>query len=424
MYNMGPDNEVGIGPRFAPHYPDDQAGSLATWFGDSWRHGGGTVWGYFTADLERNMFYYSSGNCGPWNPDYRREWGVVTLDENGGLIDYRNNWCASMLARDATTGELIWAFNHTPADMWDLDEPIMNPLIEIEIDGAMTEVVVRAARNGYYYVWDRDDGEMLLEPWPFVYVDWSHGYNMETGRAIMDITRWSFTDREDRERYTDYQVPGAETRDDYTGTEIAWCPGISARNWQNDAYNPELGLHYTPVNMGCATQVVTEGEYVAGEGYTLRRGAGGYPGGGARNPDRNSPDFGQPVQNWSGMLRAHNPATSSVAWAINWSPNNNVPIFATAGGLVFQGGSNEGEMRAFDAATGDELWAFRIGSQTNQSAVSYIGPDGRQYLAIIASGANTGQVNFDDGVNDADRYRRAGTTLFVFALPQAVAGGM
>jgi hypothetical protein len=53
---------------------------------------------------------------------------VVTLDEDGGLIDYKNNWCASQMARDATTGELIWAFNMTPADNWDLDEPLNTPL--------------------------------------------------------------------------------------------------------------------------------------------------------------------------------------------------------------------------------------------------------------------------------------------------------
>ncbi len=52
MYNMGPDNEVGIGPRFNPFYADDKVGSLATWYGDSWRRGGGTVWGYFTWDPE------------------------------------------------------------------------------------------------------------------------------------------------------------------------------------------------------------------------------------------------------------------------------------------------------------------------------------------------------------------------------------
>ena len=136
MYSMGPDNEVGITPAYRAFYPDNQT-SLATWYGNSWRRGGGTAWGYFTYDPELDIFYYSTGNCGPWNPDYRRDWGVVELDENGGLVDYRNNWCASQLARDAATGNLVWAYNIIPADAWDLDEPLITPLAELEIGGTM-----------------------------------------------------------------------------------------------------------------------------------------------------------------------------------------------------------------------------------------------------------------------------------------------
>jgi glucose dehydrogenase len=64
--------------------------ALDSWYGDSWRLGGGAVWGWFSYDAELNYFYYGTGNCGPWNPDYRREWGVINLDEHGGLASYRN----------------------------------------------------------------------------------------------------------------------------------------------------------------------------------------------------------------------------------------------------------------------------------------------------------------------------------------------
>jgi PQQ-dependent dehydrogenase (methanol/ethanol family) len=429
MYNMGPNNEVGIGPRFNPFYADDQQGSLNTWWGDSWRRGGGTVWGYFTFDPDRNQFFYSTGNCGPWNPDYRREWGVVTLDENGGLIDYRNNWCASTMSRDATTGELIWAYNNTPADNWDIDEPLINPLIQVEVGGVTRDAVVRAARNGYFYLWDRDDGELLAEPWPFVYVDFMTGVDMATGRAMYDITRWSFTNVEDRRRYTDYDMPGAAERDDYTGTEVDMCPGYSARNWQNDAYSPVTGLLYTSVNTDCQTHAMVEGEYVAGEGYTLRRNTANYPGGVYRVPDRTDPNYGQPTDIVA-QLQANDPQNSRTVWTVDRTVTNTqgyrdfTPVMATAGGLLFQGASYSGEMRAYDAATGDQLWAFGIGSEVHQSAVSYIGPDGRQYIAFIASSPGTDAVVFEADADNPNRYRRAGSTLFVFALPAAVAGGM
>ncbi len=68
---------------------------------------------------------------------------------------------------------------------------------------------------------------------------------------------------------------------------------------------------------------------------------------------------------------------------------------------------------------------FRTGSHFNQSPITYLGPDGRQYVAIIASSAaaNTA-VNLDDAPDNANRYRRSGSTLYVFALPEEVAGAM
>ena len=421
MYNMGPDNEVGIGPRFNTFYADDQQGSLNTWWGDSWRHGGGTVWGYFTYDADLDMFYYSTGNCGPWNPDYRRDWGVVNLDENGGLIDYRNNWCASQLARDATTGELIWAYNISPADMWDIDEPLITPLIDLDMngDGTLEMTAVKAARNGYFYVWDRATGEIVNQPWAFVPVTNQTGVDLETGRALYDISKWMFTHVEDRQRYLDPEgLPDAaglrELREgEYTGTEVSWCPGLAARNWQNDAWSPQTGLLYTSTDTSCSTMIVVEGEYNT-DNY--------------RNREFVGPTFYHDVDGnelaYVGQLQANDPVAGETVWTIDWTVGNNVPVMASAGGLVWQGAENVGEMRAYDAASGNQLWAFRVGSSFAQSPISYIGPDGQQFIAIIASDSNTGQVAFDNDADDPDRYRRAGSTLFVFALPTSVAGGM
>ncbi|MGD9738441.1 MAG: PQQ-binding-like beta-propeller repeat protein [Bauldia sp.] len=420
MYNMGPDNEVGIGPRFNPFYEDDKVGSLATWYGDSWRRGGGTVWGYFTWDPELNYFYYSTGNCGPWNPDYRREWGVINLDENGGLIDYRNNWCASQLARDATTGELIWAYNITPADPWDLDEPLITPLVDLEIDGQMRQTAIKAARNGLFYVWDRATGELLTQPWMFEYQDVmiEPFVDMATGRALYDIDRWLFTNVEDRRRYTDAdpgRLADGTTVTDYTGTEVEYCPGYAARNWDNDAYSPRTGLLYTTTDTDCLTQVVFEGDFVPGEGYTLRRTYG---------PAART-SFGGEVVVHESTLQANSPTESRTVWKVNNRYDNTIPVMVTATDLLFQGGNDAGVMRAYNATNGEVAWEFRTGSRFNQSPITYLGPDGRQYVAIIASSAaaNTA-VAFDAAPDNANRYRRSGSTLYVFALPETVAGAM
>ena len=249
-YSTGLNNEVGIGLRFKPFYKDDKIPNpaLDSWYGDSWKRGGGSIWGWYTFDPELNLFYYGTSNCGPWNPDYRRKWGVIDLDEKGGLASYRNNYCSSILARDADSGELVWAYNVTPQDSWDLDEPSAGIIVDLQINGRMRKTLVHPARNGFFYVFDRTTGEMILKPWPFVHNDLIKGVDMETGRPLYDIRKIMFTKLEDRLKY----VPDAKD------TNVTWCPGIAARNWFQDAYSPRTGLVYTPTSNQCGTQKVVE----------------------------------------------------------------------------------------------------------------------------------------------------------------------
>ena len=395
-YSLGPNDDVGIGPRFRPFYADDRIPdpALDSWFGDSWRLGGGAVWGWFSYDPELNYFYYGTGNCGPWNPDYRREWGVVDLDEHGGLATYRNNYCASVLARDATTGELMWAYNVTPQDQWDLDEVSAGVLVDLELGGETRRAMLRASRNGYFYVLDRATGELLAEPWAFAPNDIISGVDLETGRPSYNIDKIQFTDLEDRQRY----VPEAEN------TNVPWCPGISARNWQNEAYSPRTGLLYTATSNRCGAMRVVEGEYVPGERYNLRASGG--------------PPQPSPMGDHANELQANDPVTGRTVWRVEWPTPNYTPVMATAGDLVFQGGSDQGVFRAFDARTGDIVWTFRTGTAFQSSAISYLGPDGRQYVAILASSpASDPRVAFDARPDAGFRYRRGGTALYVFALP-------
>jgi quinoprotein glucose dehydrogenase len=66
-------------------------------------------------------------------------------------------------------------------------------------------------------------------------------------------------------------------------------------------------------------------------------------------------------------------------------PNLGGPI-ATAGGLVFIAAAMDGILRAFDIETGEELWSDRLPAGGNATPMSYLGPDGRQYVALAAGG--------------------------------------
>ncbi|MCW5715157.1 MAG: PQQ-binding-like beta-propeller repeat protein [Bauldia sp.] len=412
FYSMGPDEDVGIGPRFTPFYTDDRAGSLATWYGRSWAQGGGTPSGFYTYDPDLGLFYYSTGSCAPVNPDYRREWGTVTLDASGGLVDYRNNWCASLIARHAATGALVWTYNLAPADNWDLDDVGAAQLVDLVIGGETRQTALKASANGFFYVFDRATGEILLDPWPFRYVDFMTGVDRTTGRARYDIARWSFTSVEDRRRYTTAGelAAGAAAPQNYTGTEVSWCPGLGARNWQNDAWSPRTGLLYTSTTTGCTMHVVTEGIFAPGQPYQLRRAAG--------TPEIPRREATGAAVDYPGELQANDPVVGRTAWRLPWPGGNDVPVLATAGDLLFQIGADTGVVRALSAIDGTDLWSFRTGSRGNATPVTYVGPDGRQYVAFIASAApGNAPVYVDAAPTEAARFQRSGSTLYVFAIP-------
>jgi PQQ-dependent dehydrogenase (methanol/ethanol family) len=427
FYNMGPNNEVGIGPKFKPFYADDKVDNpaLASWYGDSWKTGGGSVWGFFTYDPDLNLFYYSTGNCEPENPDYRREFGKIDLDENGGVKSYKNNYCASQMARDAKTGELVWAFNMGPQDSFDLDEPLTSKLIDLNIGGQDRKTVIKAARNGYFYVWDRQTGELLTKPWPFEYNSIMKGVDLKTGRPSYNIDTILFTKAEDRLKYTkagsvsdadrkqaeeDAKLYGAaNAQQTKTGTEAFVCPRVEARNWENDAWSPQTGLLYTSAARNCQYLRATQSPYVAPvtKSWTTYEGVG----------DKTQRDLDGKPSDIVNQLLAMDPVTSKIVWHIDYTQSTQDPVMSTAGGLIFLGGDDFGGVRAIDAKTGEVLWKFRFGNGSSASPITYIGPDGEQYLAVISS-SKPGTLAVDDKTKPdaATRYTRDGATLYVFKL--------
>jgi len=123
-YNTGPDADVKIGPAFKAFYQKDQGKDLgvSTWPSDQWKLGGSTVWGWISYDPASNLFFYGTGNPGVWNPDMR-------------VGD--NKWSCAIMARDAESGELRWAYQIVAHDAWDYDEIMENMLVDMDYGGRM-----------------------------------------------------------------------------------------------------------------------------------------------------------------------------------------------------------------------------------------------------------------------------------------------
>jgi glucose dehydrogenase len=124
-----------------------------------------------------------------------------------------------------------------------------------------------------------------------------------------------------------------------------------------------------------------------------------------------------------------------VARRIVWQLKENFPVWSgalvTAGNLTFYG-TMDGWFKAVDARNGRPLWQFKMGSGVIAQPVSYRGPDGRQYIAVLAGvggwagavvagdldvrdkGAGHGWAN---GLADLQQHTTKGGTLYVFSLP-------
>jgi len=72
--------------------------------------------------------------------------------------------------------------------------------------------------------------------------------------------------------------------------------------------------------------------------------------------------------------------------------------------VVFIGATMDSRFRAFDARTGEQLWAADLEASAHATPITYMGKSGKQFVAIAAGGGGY----FRGKVSDA---------LVAFALP-------
>jgi PQQ-dependent dehydrogenase (methanol/ethanol family) len=376
-YNTGPDSEVLIGADFNPFYPDSRGDNLGvkTWAPDQWKLGGGTVWGWISYDPKLNLIYYGTANPGPWNADARPG---------------QNKWTCAIIARDADSGQVRWADQLVPHDAWDYDEIMENVLVDMDWQGKPRKLLLHPGRTGFMFVLDRETGEMLSAE-PFARINWAKRYDLKTGLPEVDPDR------------TPHQ--GVVVRD--------ICPSSTgAKDFIPSALSPRTGLLYIPAHDTCMEFEATEANYIAGTPY-LGASVKMYPG-----------------AEQQGELVAWDVARAKKVWGVKDKFPVYSGVLATAGDLVFWG-SMDGVFHAQNARDGKELWRLKLPSGIVGNPITYLGPDGKQYVAIYSGiGGWMGAVAFpnisaDDpyaalgvvgAMKDIKKYTGAGDVVFIFGL--------
>jgi alcohol dehydrogenase (cytochrome c) len=140
-----------------------------TWAGDPWKTGGAPAWITGSNDPDLNLIYWPTGNPSPSN--YGRARGGDNLYGN------------CMLALDADTGQLKWHYQFTPHDLHDYDSTEIPILVDREWQGRTRKLLVQADRNGFLYVLDRTNGELLAAK-PFALTTWAKQIGSD-GRPVV-----------------------------------------------------------------------------------------------------------------------------------------------------------------------------------------------------------------------------------------------
>lgn len=378
-YSVGPDKEVLIGPKFHPYYASAKGHDLGvtTWPPGRWQVGGGPVWGWISYDPQTHLIFYGSGNPGPWNSNQRQG---------------DNKWTTTIFARDANSGEAIWADQLNPHDLYDYDEVNENLLLDLPINGKSTHVIVHPGRDGFMFVIDRQTGQIYSADKYDTQTSMKY-FDVKSGRPVMD----------------DALKP-------VLGKNISGiCPASpGAKDWQPVAYSPVTKLLYIPHQHLCMDYKTAEAGYIAGTPYVGAT-ADMYAG-----PGR-----------YRGELAAWDLTKRTKTWAIHekfpvWSG-----ALATGGNLVVYG-TMDRWFKVIDARDGKLLYQFHAPSGFIGQPVTYQGKDGKQYIAMLSgvggwAGAiansaidprvRNGALGYSGAVGDLPSVTSGGSTLLVFSLP-------
>jgi quinohemoprotein ethanol dehydrogenase len=306
-----------------------------TWTGEWWKvGGGGNAWHGFTYDAELDRLYIGTGNGSPWNRKIRSPGGGDNL------------FLSSIVALEPDSGKYLWHYQTTPGETWDFNSNMDIVLADLPIGGRVVKALMHAPKNGFFYVIDRESGKLVSAD-PFVEVTWASKIDLESGRPV--------------------EVPGAR----YENGTASVSPGpTGAHSWHAMSYNPRTGLAYYPA-IHLSWSFIDQGiDLTAWQSPNWRV-----------DPGVRVAVTGVRSGGVAGSLQAWDPVKRKLAWEVPLEGTWNPGTMTSAGGLVFQGRA-DGNLVAYHARTGAELWRFNLGLGISAPPITY-SVAGRQYVALL-----------------------------------------
>lgn len=387
-----------------PKKPADPA--YATWLdGSAERTGGANVWSTMVGDPDRNLIFAPVGSA---SPDF---WG----GERKGL----NLYSSSLVALDASSGEVRWHFQMVQHDIWDYDVSAPPMLVDVRRpDGSIVAAVVQNTKQGFVFVLDRETGKpvfgveqrpaprgALPGEWLAATQPWPIKPSPLVPTRVTPEDAWGFTpwDRwRCRKLISSLRSEGIFTPPT-TGAGTILSPGSAGgMNWGGAGYDPQRRLMIVNTNrVPQVVQLIPRKEIVGVTGITLEGGRDvaaqeGTPYGVHRYwllSPWGAPCVAPP---W-GELVAVDMTTGDVRWRVplgsienqlpikfEWNlgtPNLGGPV-VTAGGLVFIAATMDNVIRAFDSDSGKMLWRADLPAGGQATPMTY-SSNGKQFVVMV-----------------------------------------
>lgn len=368
-----------------------------TWEGDSWkRRSGVNVWTSIIGDAERGIVYLPLA--------------APTFDRWGGDRHGENLFSDSIVAVDARTGKYLWHFQTVHHDIWDLDLPSAN-LVSVKQNGKAIPAIAVMNKTSILFLLNRVTGKPLFEtkevpvptdtdvprekPWPTQPMSVTPPL-AKTSYAqgdVADVTPElkSFCEKLIAEKHVVAAKPFQPLR---TDSAVASFPGsLGGVDWGGAAFDPGRGILVANTNnlAALATLIARpDGSFEMRDGYLY-----------FWNPKTRQPCNAPPWGQFSGV----DVNTGQIKWQVPLGISEELPEgqrntgrinlgnpMVTGGGLAFIGATDDSRFRAFETMTGKLLWEFKLPATASSGPVSYRGKDGRQYIAVVATGGNNAGV--------------------------------
>ena len=382
--------------------------------GQTYTRGTPNVWSTPAFDAALGLIYLPVGNA---TPDY---WGSHRSNAS-------ESYASSVVALDIATGRMRWTFQTVHHDLWDYDVPSQPMLLDFPVKGGTKPALLQLTKRGQIFVLDRLTGAPLTkvvevrvprdpQPGEWVYPTQPYSVEMPTVgvEQLTEKKMWGATPLDQlacrimfrQRRYEgDFTPPGTKER-----PSLQFPGNAGGMNWGSAAYDPRRGLLVvSDVRMPQSVWLhkSTKPELALSRAKDRPRQSLKAVSYKSENDWFLSPVSAPCLQPPHGMLTAIDLKSREVVWQVPtgtaeaqapFGLKSHLPIpigtlgiggtITTAGGVSFRAATTDAYLRAYDNATGKELWKGALPIAAVGTPMTYVSPrTGKQYVVISAGGA-------------------------------------